>query len=128
MVFMPTSMTVAPGLTKSRVIMPARPMAATRMSARRQTPGRSCVFEWQTVTVALALISSMAAGLPTMSLRPTTTASRPAIGMLLRLRISITPAGVHGTSPVPLRRKESHIHGMKAIDILRRINRQQDFL
>src|ERR1035437_5486850 len=43
MAFIPTSMTVAPGLTKSRVIMPARPIAATRMSARRHTPGRSCV-------------------------------------------------------------------------------------
>ena len=36
-----SSLTVAPGLTKSRVIMPARPMAATSISARRQTPGRS---------------------------------------------------------------------------------------
>src|SRR5579872_133397 len=98
-VFMPTSITVAPGFTKSRVIIPARPMAATRMSALRHTAGRSCVFEWQTVTVALALINSMAAGLPTISLRPTTTASCPEIGIWLRFRISITPAGVHGTRP-----------------------------
>src|SRR5437667_282169 len=86
-------------LNLKRRRVPARPMAATRMSARRHTPGRSRVFEWQTVTVALPLISSIATGLPTISLRPTTTASWPAIGMPLRLRISMIPAGVHGTKP-----------------------------
>ena len=43
--------------------MPARPMAATRMSARRQTSFRSRVFEWQMVTVALALVSKHCDGL-----------------------------------------------------------------
>ena len=50
------------------------------------------------VTVAFWCSSSMAAGLPTMSLRPTTTACWPAMGIPLRFRISITPAGVHGAS------------------------------
>ena len=74
--------------------MPVRPMAHTRMSARRHTPGRSRVFEWQMVTVALLLVSSIAVGLPTMSLRPTTTASAPGMVMSLRRRISMMPAGV----------------------------------
>src|SRR5262249_25410294 len=96
---MPTSMTAAPGFTKSLVTNPARPMAATRISPCRATAGRSRVLEWQTVTVALPLSSSMATGFPTMSLRPITTALRPSMGIWLRFRISITPAGVHGTSP-----------------------------
>ena len=74
-------------------------MAATRMSALRQTSGRLRVREWQTVTVALAFSSSMATGFPTMSLRPTTTAFCPSMGILLRRRTSITPLGVQGTSP-----------------------------
>ena len=40
--------------------------------------------EWQTVTVASACISSSAIGLPTMSLRPSTTARRPASATPLR--------------------------------------------
>ena len=39
----PTSRMVAPGLTNSVVMKPGRPMAATRMSPRRQTAGRSLV-------------------------------------------------------------------------------------
>ena len=83
--FMPTSITVAPGLTKSFVTSPARPTAATRMSAWRQTAGRSGVREWQIVTVASRCSSSMAIGFPTMSLRPMTTAWRPRIGIVLAL-------------------------------------------
>ncbi len=36
-------------------------------------------------------------GLPTMSLRPRTTALRPATSIPLRRSISMIPAGVHGT-------------------------------
>ncbi len=54
---MPTSMTVAPGLTKAGVTKPARPIATTRMSAVAATAGRSAVREWQMVTVALACSS-----------------------------------------------------------------------
>ena len=57
-----------------------RPIAATRMSASRATRGRSAVREWQIVTVAWRCSSSSAIGLPTMSLRPMTTACAPAIG------------------------------------------------
>src|SRR6267378_2314094 len=89
--------------------MPARPMAATRMSARRQTPGRSWVLEWQTVTVAFAFRRSIATGLPTMSLRPTTTASCPATGIALRF-------------------KKPDVHGMKSVDVLGGIDCEQNFL
>ena len=49
---MPTSITTAPGFTKSGVTKAGLPMAATRMSAVRATAGRSRVLEWQMVTVA----------------------------------------------------------------------------
>src|SRR5712692_1235618 len=96
---MPTSITAAPGRTQPGSTIAARPMAAMTMSARRTTSGRFRVFEWQMVTVAFACISSSAMGLPTMSLRPTTTASAPSIRIPLRRRISIAPAGVQATSP-----------------------------
>ena len=44
--------------------------------------GEGCVVrEWQMVTVALAASSIMAMGRPRMGLRPTTTASRPSMGI-----------------------------------------------
>ncbi len=92
----PTSMTVAPGLTNARVTNAGRPMAATRMSAPAATAGKSGVFEWQMVTVASRCSSSIAIGFPTISLRPMITACRPAIGRLDRSSISMTPDGVHG--------------------------------
>jgi hypothetical protein len=42
---MPTSMTTAPGLTKSGVTNAGRPIAATRMSAVRAIAGKSRVRE-----------------------------------------------------------------------------------
>ena len=57
--------------------------------------GRSVVREWQIVTVACRCSSSSAIGLPTMSLRPMTTARAPAIVMFERSSSSMTPAGVH---------------------------------
>src|SRR6266436_2689958 len=69
------------------------------MSARRRISGRSRVLEWQMVTVALACIRRRAMGLPTMSLRPRTTALAPSISISLRRRISMQPAGVQATRP-----------------------------
>ncbi|MNK49217.1 hypothetical protein D3C87_680600 [compost metagenome] len=77
----PTSITTAPGLIMSGVIMWGRPTAATTRSASRTLAARSRVREWQRVTVASALVSSMAMGLPTMTERPTTTASMPERGI-----------------------------------------------
>ena len=97
---MPTSITVAPGFMKSRVIIPGLPIAATRISASRQTPARSRVFEWQTVTVAFSCNNIRAMGLPTMSLRPTTTARWPAIGICRSASESRwCPAGVQLFGP-----------------------------
>jgi hypothetical protein len=74
---MPTSMTTAPGLTMSAVSTLRLPTAATTMSACRVWWPRSGVALWQMVTVALACSSSIAIGLPTMLLRPITTACLP---------------------------------------------------
>ncbi len=63
--FMPTSMTVAPGLIQSPRTISARPIAATTMSASRTTDGRSRVFEWAIVTVQFSSRRSCAIGLPT---------------------------------------------------------------
>jgi len=50
----PTSITTAPGFTKSAVTNPGRPIAAISTSACLARDGRSKVREWQTVTVAFA--------------------------------------------------------------------------
>ena len=76
---MPTSMTTAPGFIQSPVSISAQPQAAITMSASRQMAAPSGVREWTTVTVASRRCSSCAAGVPTMLLRPTTTARLPAI-------------------------------------------------
>ena len=51
------------------------------------------------VTVALACSSSTAMGLPTMSLRPTTTARLPATGIWYCFKSSMMPEGVQGRGP-----------------------------
>jgi hypothetical protein len=93
---MPTSITTAPGLTMSALIMRALPTAATRMSAWRVIAPRSRVFEWQIVTVAPALSSSSDMGFPTIVERPTTTACDPSMGTPSCSSIFMTPHGVHG--------------------------------
>lgn len=50
------------------------------------------------VTVASRLFSSMAAGMPTMLERPTTTARLPLIGTLQRSSSSMQPSGVQGVN------------------------------
>ncbi len=124
---MPTSITVAPGFTKSRVIIPARPIAATRISARRQTPGRSCVFEWQRSRWRWRSSAAWRRACPTMSLRPTTTASgrRSESAALENLHHSRRRAR---HQPRPLRRKKTDIHRMKAVHIFGGIDRHQNLL
>src|SRR5436190_459015 len=97
--FVPTSITIAPGLTQSAFTIRARPTAAIRTSARRQTPGRSRVREWQVVTVALDFSSSCAIGLPNRFERPITTASAPSSCAPASSSRIITPSGVLGRSP-----------------------------
>ena len=79
--FVPTSTTTCPGAKQSGPSRPACPAAATTMSAPRQTPARSRVFEWQSVTVASRAESSIVSGLPTTRLRPTTATRLPRRGM-----------------------------------------------
>src|SRR3989338_4488320 len=76
---MPTSITAAPGLIMSPVIILALPVATTRMSASRVYLARSTVLEVQMVTVAFCCSSISAIGLPTMLLRPTPTACLPSM-------------------------------------------------
>ncbi len=78
---MPTSTTTAPGLIMSPVIIFGFPVATTRMSAIEVYCLRSRVFDVQIDTVALRASSINAIGLPTILLRPTTTALQPSIGM-----------------------------------------------
>ena len=97
---MPTSMTIAPGLIMSPVTRRGLPVATTSTSARRVCPARSRVREVQMVTVALRWSSMSAIGLPTMLLRPTTTASRPSSATPdADPACAMHPAGVHGTNP-----------------------------
>ena len=72
------------------------PIAATRMSARRTTSAMFGVRLWQIVTVASRLLSRAATGMPTMLLRPRTTAVAPAIGTPLRSSKTMQPAGCKG--------------------------------
>ena len=82
----------------SAVIKRGLPMAATRISARRVCAARSAVRLWQMVTVAFSCKSSSAMGLPTMLLRPTTTASLPLMGIPARLSMCSAPFGVQATT------------------------------
>src|SRR5206468_988265 len=93
----PTSMTTAPGFTIWAVTSLGLPAATTRMSAWRVIAPRSGVLELQMVTVAPLCKSRSAIGLPTMLLRPTTTACRPCTSISSRSISLITPRGVQGT-------------------------------
>ena len=74
------------------------------------------------MTVALACISSSAMGLPTMSLRPSTTAFAPSMAIPLRRRISITPRGVQATSCGAASHQPADVHGMKPVHIFCRVH------
>jgi len=79
----PTSMTVAPGLTNSGPTGPGLPAATIRMSAHRERPGRSGVHERASVTLASHLLrpSMIANGRPTRHERPITTTFAPEVSM-----------------------------------------------
>ena len=81
-----------------------RPLRRRRRRARSRR-ARSRVREWQIVTVAFACRSSSATGLPTMSLRPITTAFAPCeLDVGTRRGARRTPSGVPGTcAGVPAR-------------------------
>src|SRR5204863_286768 len=85
----------------SAVTTSGEPTATTRTSASSVSCARSRVREWQIVTVAFACSSRCAIGLPTMSLRPTTTACAPSSGTRCSASSAMIPSGVAGTSVGP---------------------------
>ena len=91
---MPTSMTTAPFLIQSPVIISALPQAAMTMSALEQISCPLGVRECTTVTVASRLCRSMAAGVPTMLLLPTTQADLPLMVTFDRSNSSMHPCNI----------------------------------
>ncbi|OQB74635.1 MAG: hypothetical protein BWX90_00197 [bacterium ADurb.Bin132] len=92
----PTSTTQAPGFIQSPLTISALPTAATTISPSLTTPGRSAVFEWQTVTVQFFESSNIETGFPTIFDLPITTALFPARIAPYLSRRAIIPAGVAG--------------------------------
>ena len=94
----PTSITTAPGLSMSPVSVFGRPAATTTMSASRVNFAMSGVPVWHNVTVAFVSLraSSTATGLPTMLLRPITTACLPLMSIPANSISLMMPWGVHG--------------------------------
>ena len=82
--------------------------------------------EWQIVTVAFACSRRCAIGLPTMSLRPITTARAPSISILCSRSISITPTGVAPTSVGLAEEELPGVERMQPVDVLGRGDRAQD--
>ena len=97
----PTSITAAPGLTMSAVIIRACPAAATTMSASRTAAAMSGVREWAIVTVASVplRLRSSDSGRPTSVERPITSARFPEIGTSYFSSRRMTPSGVQPTRP-----------------------------
>ena len=97
--FMPTSTTTPPGLTMSAV--DERRAARPRRRARRRRAcgarGRACASGRSSRSRSPAA-SRWRRGLPTMSLRPTTTARAPSSSISCSSSSAITPRGVAGTS------------------------------
>ena len=95
---------------------------------RARLPASRVSCEWQIVTVASRCSSSIAIGFPTMSLRPMTTACVPAIGIAAPLE-HLDHAGRRARHQVraPLH-EPADVDGVKAVDVLRRIDRVEDLL
>ena len=127
---MPTSITAAPGLIQSPRTNSGLPIATTRMSAVRQSAGRSRVREWAMVTVQSARSSSCATGRPTRFERPITTAvcageRRPGCRAAASTRRAACRARESRAARRRDRAQPADIDGMEAVDILGRIDRQQ---
>ena len=85
-------------------------------------------MEWQMVTVACSCRSSMAAGLPTISLRPTMTARCPAMGMPPRFKQLDNSGGRAGSRRGQPDDQGADIAGMETIDVLGGRDGHQDAL
>ena len=101
---------------------PARRRRRRARRPREVSAARSRVREWQIVTVACRCRSSSAAGLPTMSLRPITTAFAPSSSTPYSSSSSSTPSGVPGTSAGRAGEQQARVHRMEAVDVLHRID------
>ena len=127
---MPTSITAAPGLIQSPRTNSGLPIATTRMSAWRQSAGRSRVREWAMVTVQSARSSSCATGRPTRFERPITTAwlaGQRAQRVVQQHRAAERRAGHREVERRAGRDRAqpADIDRMEAVDILVRIDGQQ---
>lgn len=89
--FVPTSSTTAPSFIQSPLTISACPHAAMTISACWQTSFGFGVRECTTVTVASRCCNNNDTGIPTMLLRPITTARLPEIVMLWRSSNSRQP-------------------------------------
>ena len=116
--FIPTSITVAPALTISGETRPATPTAATRTSASSVCRSSSIVREWQIVTVAFAWRSRCATGLPTIALRPITTA-RADEGHARRGEELHDPERRRGDVTRSAEVEEAGVDRVEAVDVLR---------
>mmetsp|Transcript_87992 Transcript_87992/g.249288 ORF Transcript_87992/g.249288 Transcript_87992/m.249288 type:complete len:236 (+) Transcript_87992:1370-2077(+) len=96
MLFMPTSITTAPGFSQEPRTSCGRPVQATRTSAWRTMSSVRFVWEWQTVTVLSWAVRSAATGAPTVLERPSTTALAPASRTPDRRRSSMMAIGTAG--------------------------------
>ena len=121
--FIPTSITVAPALTMSAPIRCGRPTAATRMSASSVCRSRSCVREWQIVTVALRWRRRCAIGLPTMRERPTTTARAPFDLDLVLVEHPHDPERRARDERRPAEVEPAGVDRVDAVDVLRGVDR-----
>ena len=123
---MPTSITVAPGLIQSPFTISGRPTAATTMSARRTTPGRSRVREWAIVTVQLSPSSKLGHRLAD-DVRPADHHGlhprQVAVKVAQQHQAAKRRAGHHGLLPRP---QQPHVRDVEAVDVLRRVDGVDD--
>ena len=104
------------GRDERRRCRPRRRARRPRACARAQV-ARVRVAD---VTVAFACRSRCAIGLPTMSLRPITTARAPSSSTSCSASSAITPRGVAGDERRPAEVELAGVQRMEAVDVLRR--------
>ena len=77
---------------------------------------------WQIVSVAFAWSSSSETGLPTIMLRPTTTARAPEVRIRYSSRSAMIPSGVAPTCRRRPIRRSPALCGVQAVDVLHRVD------
>ena len=116
---MPTSITVAPGLSQSPLTMfGAADGGDDDVGLRGRSPGRSTVRLWAMVTVQLSPSRSIAIGLPTMFERPMTTAVLPDRSPSSARSSLRQPERGAGHEPVEPDREPPGVDRVEAVDVL----------